>query len=417
MAHHSLTLLLTLLLLLLPAAVPTGVPHAGLADLPPLLEFANGTAVRTAADFAARQAEIGQLLLSSYYGSLPSQPPQLSHATTLNSTHTRGHTDATFMLHFTSPSLQFTVETLIPDHCSATAPCPLFMTQGNHRRWALAGLARGYIVLIYPGADSLDQTDVFRAAFPEATWGLIARRAYLGMRALDYALTLPQVNSSAVTLTGHSRNGKQSLIFAAFDKRITAVIDSSSGAPAISAYRFTSAYTSSESPYGPWPAPPSGCNCSCPRDTNDPRPKDPRCCWWPPSILNYEGRENMNPIDSHGLLAMIAPRIVASQAAYTEDCNPSFAVERTHMAAKPVFEFLNVPQHRKLIWRPGEHHGYDNIQLYFDFFDATLGRSRAGLDAFPEVLLHTFDWAAWNHSHAFVPPPSKATAPAVERIQ
>ena len=52
---------------------------------------------------------------------------------------------------------------------------------------------------------------------------LLARRWY-------YLFTLPQVNQGQVILTGHSRNGKQSLIVSAFDERFAAVIASSAGA-------------------------------------------------------------------------------------------------------------------------------------------------------------------------------------------
>ena len=39
-----------------------------------------------------------------------------------------------------------------------------------------------------------------------------------------------------VCVTGHSRNGKQSLIFAAHDERVAAVVGSSPGAPISSPY-------------------------------------------------------------------------------------------------------------------------------------------------------------------------------------
>jgi hypothetical protein len=117
------------------------------------------------------------------------------------------------------------------------------MTQANQRRWGLVGLPRGYILLSYPGADSNDQTDAFRLTYPEATWGMIRRRAWLGSRALDYVLSQPFAHREQVAITGHSRNGKQSLIAAAYDQRITAVADSSSGSPAGSPYRLTSAWS------------------------------------------------------------------------------------------------------------------------------------------------------------------------------
>jgi hypothetical protein len=36
-------------------------------------------------------------------------------------------------------------------------PFPLFLTQTNHRRWALKAVARGFAACVYPGADVDDQ--------------------------------------------------------------------------------------------------------------------------------------------------------------------------------------------------------------------------------------------------------------------
>ena len=45
-----------------------GPPHKGLAALPPLLEFADGTPVKTMADWTKRRDEIQNLLTQYYYG-------------------------------------------------------------------------------------------------------------------------------------------------------------------------------------------------------------------------------------------------------------------------------------------------------------------------------------------------------------
>lgn len=43
-------------------------PHKGMADLPPLLEFSDGTPVRTPSDWQHRRNEISDLLTQYYYG-------------------------------------------------------------------------------------------------------------------------------------------------------------------------------------------------------------------------------------------------------------------------------------------------------------------------------------------------------------
>ncbi|EDQ87230.1 uncharacterized protein MONBRDRAFT_27421 [Monosiga brevicollis MX1] len=382
--------------------VATARPHQGLYQLPPLLEFANGTHVTDAAALAARRAEARQLLADTFYGHFPKDVPVIAHVEWHHSTVARQVNDSFVNITYRTAqniSITIQIELLIPSQCTAAHPCPLFLTQGNHRRWALAGVGRGYVGLVYPGADSLDQTDGFRLAYPDATWGLIARRAWLGMRVLDYAIELPFIQPDQVCITGHSRNGKQSMIFAAWDERISAVISSSSGAPAMSPYRMTSSFTLSESPYGTWPNAPPELNCSCTRNPTDPRPLDSRCCWWLPSVVDYDGRENEMPIDSHALLLLIAPRPFLSECALNDPCDPTFAVESSYQAARPVYALDNATDRLRIHYRDGQHHGFEEIQNYFDFFDAAFQRSSLNASiatAFPELLFHNFSWASWS---------------------
>lgn len=152
-------------------------PHAGLAALPPLLQFANGTEVRSRAAWLQRRAEIAALLSTHYYGTAPAATPPLASAKVsvirASQSSGRGYREERAELSFQPPDgplATFSIDLLVPDACTAAAPCPVFMTQSNHRRWGLVGLPRGYAVLIYPGADSNDQTDVFRLAYPNATY-------------------------------------------------------------------------------------------------------------------------------------------------------------------------------------------------------------------------------------------------------
>ena len=87
-------------------------------------------------------------------------------------------------------------------------------------------------------------------------------------RALDYVLTLDDVDTTSVSVTGHSRNGKQAMLAAAFDHRITSVVSSSSGSPGMTPYRLTGANTFAE---GPGDAPHE---------------------WWTPSVACFKGCES-----------------------------------------------------------------------------------------------------------------------------
>ena len=127
-------------------------------------------------------------------------------------------------------------------------------------------LLPGYVGVIYPGADVRDVAPEWQVAFPNATMALIMARAHVASRSLDFLLAsasqgaaaaeaarvrnlhLPSLRADQVAVTGHSRNGKQSLVFAAFDDRVTAVVGSSPGAPIASPFRFTTSNFYGEGP-------------------------------------------------------------------------------------------------------------------------------------------------------------------------
>ncbi len=121
---------------------------------------------------------------------------------------------------------------------------------------------------IYAGADTRDDSVLFAPLYPSASWMTIIRRAWFAGRIVDYAATLGMANMSAVAITGHSRNGKQSLLAAAIDPRITAVVGSSPGTPITAPVRFSSAQFAGE--------------------TVD--VETPARGWWVPSLPSYLGR-------------------------------------------------------------------------------------------------------------------------------
>lgn len=92
-----------------------------------------------------------------------------------------------------------------------------------------------------------------------------------------------------------SRNGKQSLIFAAFDERVAAVVGSSPGAPISSPYHF-----SSHNFYGEGPDAGQAGH------------------WWVEGILNYSSHPERLPMDGHGVLGLIAPRACAVAVGWTD---------------------------------------------------------------------------------------------------
>ena len=131
----------------------------------PLLEFINGSMVQDAAAWPERRAEVADLLQSTLLGYFPPQRPNLTRSEVLNVTHTNSATLTAVRVTFdvraggVMTEVSFDLEIYQP---GGEGPFPLFLTQWNHRQWALLGLNRGYISVIYPGADTRDAAPAFQ---------------------------------------------------------------------------------------------------------------------------------------------------------------------------------------------------------------------------------------------------------------
>ena len=223
----------------------------------------------------------------------------------------------------------------------------------------------------FPGYDSVWLT--FRDEYPQATWTEMSGKAWLASRAIDYLLDPKykcNVAKNQVSIIGFSRYGKQSIIAAAFDERIKAVVVRSPGSPATCPYRFTSRNTSAETPadfYGPW---------------------------YLQSLREFTGRENELPIDAHAWYALIAPRKCLIHTALNDSCEPTFAVERAYLEGKKVYSFLKQPENLCLLYRKGQHFPITDEQRSknLDWLDLSFGRGNAKSEDFKVQLIHNFNW-------------------------
>ena len=387
--------------------------------LPPLLTMQNGTAVTTAEQWAKqRRPEVQGLLESTLLGAWPAERPRLVASRIINTTST-GNLNAqssffklTFVTADNATELSFEIEVLSPTSTPGKdddSRPPLFLTQWNHREWALNGCARGYVSVVYPGADTRDAAPDFQRAHPKATMMLIMARALVASCVLDFFFSPldgslraapPAVNTSQICITGHSRNGKQSLIAAAFDERFTAVIGSSPGAPVASPY-----HMSSHNFYGEGP------------DAGN------AGLWWLNSTASFASHPQDLAMDGHGIVASIAPRVCAIANGWTDhEGDISFADEYNVLFSLGVYELYNKTSNLHILHRPGDHHGFILVDHYFDFFDVKFGRlagpsfalSWAG-DSSQQGSLFTknrfltpagFSWDAGNNAFGNLTPPS-----------
>ncbi len=364
------------------------------SDLPPLLEFFDGTPVRTQEDFQRRKEEIRRLMCQYFIGTFPAEVPVIINIEVLEEQKKEdGSTRKRVRLTFdTKNKASFEMWVWIP---KGKGPFPVLLTQPRYYQigWAELALKRGYIVGLYPGVCyTHHESDypgyesvykIFQQEYPQATWRSIPTKAWLASRALDYLLDEKygyNVAKGQVCIIGFSRYGKQALIAAAFDERITSVVARSSGTPGSCPYRFAGRTGFNESPI------------------DAPGP------WFLPSLKSYTGREHEIPIDAHGWYALIVPRHCLLHTAHNDDCDPTFGVERAYMEGRKVYQFLSHPENLRILYRTGGHRsGPDpdyitNEQCHknMDWFDLSFGRGTAKQNDFPEEFIHQFDWDTWK---------------------
>ena len=227
-------------------------------ELPDPLRNADGTTVRTAADWPQRRAEILELFREQMYGRRPGLPDELTFhvveedanaldgAATLKRVAIRSRHEGR--------KHEFELILFLPN--KVQGPVPVFLLINNRdftntdptRKeqspfWPVEeAIARGYgIAAIQNGDLAPDDKAKFREGIIELFEGksdgkrpadavaALAAWGWGASRALDYFETDPRVDAKKVAVLGHSRGGKASLWAGAEDERFALVISNNSG--------------------------------------------------------------------------------------------------------------------------------------------------------------------------------------------
>jgi hypothetical protein len=189
-------------------------------------------------------------------------------------------------------------------------------------------LSRGYgLATFYSGDVDPDRPDFDDGIHPHYRapgaapgpheWGTIAAWAWGMSRCVDYLLTVPEVDGRRIAAVGHSRNGKATLVAAAFDERIALAIPHQAGCGGTAPSRGTVGESVTR------------INTSFPH-------------WFCDEFPRFNDRPERLPFDQHALVALVAPRpILFSNAVEDTWANPlgQFEVLR---AADPVYRMLGV---------------------------------------------------------------------------
>jgi len=310
-----------------------------------------------------------------FYGKMPPPPDNLRAVVT--GTHDEGGVTVRDVRLEFGPGHRATLrlQLMIPP---GQGPFPVFLT--NHPRtwpWVATAVRRGYIGCIYFAGDPIfgnsDDSDKFIDIYPEYDFSCLARWAWAAMRAVDYLYTIPEVDKAEIAISGHSRNGKQALLAAAFDERISAVIPSSGNTGEGNPWRFTSdmfVNESIEQITGAFPH------------------------WFHPRLRFFAGHEDKLPVDQNLLMALVAPRGLFMYSAFAESEGGPFGFEQAYRSVLKVYRYFHAEDKLWLQLRDGEHPTTaEDIELFIDFLDSVFGRKH-----FPkrETWINGYTFEAWK---------------------
>ncbi|NLF33220.1 MAG: acetylxylan esterase [Planctomycetes bacterium] len=401
-----------------PAPFPPVDALPASADLPDPLVMFDGSPVRTRRQWSARRAELAGLFQHYMYGTMPAPPPLRADVRFEDPSYLDGKiTLREIAIGLTPDADGPTMHLLVATPNDAEGPVPCFIMPnfgGNHtlvtseqvaipaasaprprqgqeaespaspRRGNRPGrcpidliVPRGYAVAVFnyrevenddPAASRGVRTWYARHEGDAGyTWGAVAAWAWGISRGVDWLVTDPRIDPSAIISVGHSRNGKAALVAAAFDERIAMAIPNQ-----------------------------SGCGGAGPSRTGDTVSENVEQInrvfphWFSPVFHQFSDQPERLPFDQHCLIAMVAPRpVLLSCADQDQWANPDGQF-RMLQAADKVYRLLGaeglaadaMPPLEHLIdsplgyWiRPGRHSlGSAEWDIYIRYADRRLAR-------------------------------------------
>jgi hypothetical protein len=221
---------------------------------------------------------------------------------------------------------------------------------------ASAALVRGYAVLSVPysqlGADAKNYASTgFFPAYPDYDWRDFSAWAWGISRAVDFLVKEPTVDSTKILVTGVSRLAQAALLVGAFDERIALTAPVAGGA----ALRF------------------SGAKLGGGLGQGIKEVVDQNTYWFGPLFEEFKNQTERLPCDQHWLLALAAPRLFILSNSLDDQYGRAYAAVQTYLSAKPVYDFLGVPDNLGIHFRPGTHGiTAENWSAILDFSDQYL---------------------------------------------
>jgi hypothetical protein len=347
-----------------------------ITELPDPFLLKNGQRVASIEDWQQRREEIKDMMLNIQYGTMPGAPEAVSTTTLETETLDSGETREKLRLEFTPnkhhPNLTFGVDVTVwrPSEKAITKRketingfgkngLPALIYVGDKKFETL--LNNGYMMICYEN-NQLEPMEMgnaivgpARTAYQELepdahSWGSISIWAWGGLRMLEYALSLPEVDNDQIMISGHSRNGKTALLAGALDDRIALVNPAGSGCAGAGSYLAL------------------GEKCE------DLAALTSRERWWAWAHPNFEkwvGNEEELPFDQHFLMSLVAPRpLLRTEGTTDEWANPEGTCV-SFLATEPIYQCLNVPDRNGIYFHEGGHtHTEEDATALVAFADA-----------------------------------------------
>ncbi len=311
--------------------------------LPDPILMDDGRRVDSVEDWEQRREEIEALLLHYEYGHMPPPPGNLKVESIESTELYGGEMKLNRVLLSFGPENKVRMNVGVYHPKERTEPRPVIIL--NDMVWlkhlhpiAKRVLDEGFIFAGFDrhdlDRDDKDRSDGVHPLYPDYDWGTLAVWAWGCMRVVDYLMTLEEVDSSRIALTGHSRAGKVVLLAGALDERIAMVVPNGSGAGGAGCFRIeekgveTLELITQPERFG---------------------------YWFHPRLREFVGKEDRLPFDQHFLKVLVAPRLLLSTDALGDLWANPLGTQQTYRAAQPVFDFLGVPDHNAIHFREGGH--------------------------------------------------------------
>ncbi len=340
-----------------------------LQKLPDPFLNADGTRVKTPAEWNEKRKALLTLITDIEYGKMPPEPEVFGFETCNAGNGIQIHTclitagtherQLSFELRLYRPKNEGRLPVVLTgDGCYRTMTDEV-IAEINARGYIAAVFDRTMIVRNVYDKVEVRNSPLYRV-YPDIESGSLAGWAWGFLRCVDALVQMPFVDAWNIAVTGHSRGGKTALLAAAVDERIAFAAPNGSGGGGVTVWRFgMSGYDSPD--------------CQDARSETLAGMLDTIPHWLGPKMSDYRDKEALLPFDQHQLLALVAPRFLVHTEGYGDIWSNPKGSHQALMAAKEVYQFLGAKENIVSQYRPGVHdHKPEDFRALLDLMESKI---------------------------------------------